>query len=834
MINLIIFTNLDNELRLSLLIILPALLLSCIEFSSSNVDTISEPETILSYVDPFIGTGGSGHTFPGATTPFGMVQCSPQTRLAGPGGSSGYQYGDTTLYGFAHTALSGTGPSDYGDILVLPIHEGESLQSNEDGQAYVTFQKHNEFAGAGWYSVILDNGVEVNLTATPRVGVHQYRYKYGQSAAVILDLRHRDEVLDYDFRRHDAYTVVGHRISSSWAEEQHIYFAIRSSRLFELTTDLDDPMKARVSFDLGADSEVLLQVAISAVDVNGALRNLSEEAEGKSFDMLRLESRLHWTAELGKVQLQTDHLDRARTFYTALYHSFLAPNLFNDVDGRYRGMDGTIHKITEHRSHYTVFSLWDTYRATHPLFTLLQPERNKEFIQTLLDHYRKGGSLPIWELAGNYTGHMIGNHAIPVIWDAFQKEIRGYDAELALKAMKQSASREWRGLSQYMSEGFVSAENETESVSRTLEYAYNDWCVAQLAGRLGAEEDYEEYTKRSLNWRNVYNQTTDHMRARRNGGWFKPFDPFEVNYNYTGANAWQYRFQVPHDMEGLIDEMGGDEAFVAALDELFTAPKETIGRDIPEISGMIGQYAHGNEPSHSFAYLYAYAGQAWKTQEMVRRIMDELYQAGPFGLVGNDDCGQLSSWLVFSAMGFYPVCPGDGRYVIGTPWFDEMIITMDIGSYLIIHSEGGTGKHRYVKSVKLNGLDHPFAYLSHVDLMAGASIEFEMGSRPNMDFGRLDQHRPSSEVKADFLRAPILTNAVTEFSGGHSLEIESLDEDTQIMYVLRFDDEKEEGPVLVKQYRNPIDINRSGEIEFWTLRGEESSPRVTSRFQRIP
>ena len=650
----------------------PLLVMLLIAFGACSVE---KRPGLTGFVDPFIGTGGHGHTYPGATLPFGMVQVSPDTRLTGWDGCSAYHYSDSVVYGFSHTHLSGTGCSDYGDVLLMPTVGAVRLlrgDGTDPESGYCSrFSHRNEEAAPGYYRMKLDNGgVIVELTATKRAALHRYIFPKSDRANVVIDLAHRDPVIDSRVKIVSDTEIDGYRRSRAWADDQRVYFVARFSKPFASygVARNDTVMsgageasgtnvKAYVTFATEADEPVLVKVGISAVDIEGARKNLRAEIPGWDFDRVRADADGVWNAALGKITVKGGTRDQRVTFYTALYHAMLAPNLFMDADGRYRGRDLAIHEAEDFTNH-TVFSLWDTYRAEHPLFTIIEPERTVDFIKTFLAQYEQGGLLPVWELAANETNCMIGYHAVPVIVDAYIKGIRGFDAREALEAMKRSAGADSRGLEAYRELGYIPSDTEGESVSKTLEYAYDDWCIAQMARALGKEEDYATYIRRAQSYKNLFDPSTGFMRAKINGGWLAPFDPAEVNFNYTEANAWQYSFYVPQDVRGLIGLMGGGERFAARLDSLFTVSPKTTGTELPDVSGLIGQYAHGNEPSHHMAYLYNFAGRPWKTQERVRSIMDGLYHAGRDGLCGNEDCGQMSAWYVLSALGFYPVTPG--------------------------------------------------------------------------------------------------------------------------------------------------------------------------------
>ena len=597
---------------------------------------------LTQYVDPMIGTSAHGHTFPGAAYPFGMVQLSPDTRpKAGDwDGCSGYHYSDSLIYGFSHTHLSGTGCDDWCDILLTP------------GDGPSTFSHKQEKAAAGYYEVRLDNGIQARLTVGRRVGMHEYTFPGGSVPRITLDLTHRDYLSAYSIQA-DGKVCRGHRRSDSWARGQDVYFYLEFSAPAGCEL-LDEGKKAVFTFPKGSRS-VSVRVALSSVSEEGARNNLLQEYP-KSFKALRNSTQKAWEAYLGKLDCPAAEQKTRRIFYTALYHTAIHPSLYSDADGRYRGMDREVHQA-DGWERYTVFSLWDTYRGLHPLLSRIEPGRTVDFIRSMLSVYEEGGKLPVWELSGYETNCMIGYHSAPVIADALARGITGFDVEKAYEALKVSSHRPEFGLDSFRANGLVLADDEHESVSKTLEYAYDDWCVAQVALYLGHTEEAREYLTSAQYWRNVYDPETGFMRARLNGRWFSPFDPREVNNNYTEANSWQYSFAVPHDVAGLIDAMGGPEAFGARLDTLFTAPEATTGRTQADITGLIGQYAHGNEPSHHIAYLYDVIGRSATREARVKQILETLYTDKPDGLCGNEDCGQLSAWYVLSSLGQYPLCP---------------------------------------------------------------------------------------------------------------------------------------------------------------------------------
>src|SRR3989339_405132 len=552
------------------------------------------------YVDSFIGTGGHGHTYPGAVVPFGMMQLSPDTRLDSWDGCSGYHYSDSVIYGFTHTHLSGTGCSDYGDILLMPV----TGSSTTDSKKYTaSFSHKNEKAAAGYYSVKFDNGIDVELSVSTRAGIHKYTFPDAKDAFVVLDLMHRDKVLESSLKIIDNRRISGMRRSEAWAKDQHVYFVAEFSQPFSkweidengnqkpmLKESNSSAIKACFHFDPLPEKQVMVRIGISSVSVEGAMKNLKMEINHWDFLKVKKEAAVLWNSELSKIEIKGATAEQMKIFYTALYHTMVVPNVNMDVDGRYRGMDNKIHKA-EGFTYYTVFSLWDTFRAAHPLYTIIDRKRTLDFIKTFLVQYQQGGRLPVWELSSNETDCMIGYHSVSVIADAFMKGINDFDISLAFEAMKKSATWNHLGLPAYMEQGFIAVDDEHESVSKTLEYGYNDWCIAQVAKSLGKKKDYKNFTIRSQAYKNLFDKETCYMRPRKNGNWITPFDPREVNNHYTEANSWQYSFFVPHDISGLIQLHGGTENFSTKLDQLFTEKNKTTGREQVDITGLVGQYA---------------------------------------------------------------------------------------------------------------------------------------------------------------------------------------------------------------------------------------------------
>jgi predicted alpha-1,2-mannosidase len=789
----------------------------------------SAQRDLTRYVNPFIGTGGHGHTFPGAIVPFGMVQLSPDTRLTGWDGCSGYHYSDTIIYGFSHTHLSGTGISDYGDILLMPrvgpVPENYAAR----------FQHRNETAATGYYSVKLDDdNILVELTATARTGMHRYTFPATDKAEIILDLKHRDTVIDAQMRTIDGTTVVGWRRSKAWAKDQIVYFALKFSQPYLNFSERN--LKGEFTFAARSGKPILVKVGISAVDVDGALKNLNTELNHWDFDKVRSDAAAAWNAELNKIQIAGGSDAQLTNFYTALYHAMTAPNLFMDVDRRYRGRDFKIH-IADDFTNYTVFSLWDTFRAAHPLYTIIDEKRTRDFIKTFLAQYEQGGRLPVWELAANETDTMIGYHAVSVIADAAVKGIDGFDLQKAFEAMKHSANLEHHGLNEYVDKGFINTEEEREALSKTLEYAYDDWCIAQVARLAGKMSDYTRYNGRAQSYKNVFDHASGFMRPRSNGGWIEPFDPREVTFAFTEANAWQYTFFVPHDVSGLIELMGGQQKFAAKLDQLFAAESRTTGREQVDITGLIGQYAHGNEPSHHVAYLYNYAGQPWKTQARVRQIMDQFYKPEPDGLIGNEDCGQMSAWYVLSAAGFYPVTPGSKVYVIGTPLFPEVRFNLENGKTFVIRAVNGSERNIYIQSATLNGTAYNRSYFSHDDLMSGGELVFQMGPSPNLEWGVGRGREPFSHTDPpEMVSVPVIKAASQTFRDRLRISLEGPEPRFESERVnLRYTTDGTNPGFNSPKFTQPFFIDRDTIVKAVSITPNlHRSLTATAKFHRIP
>ena len=727
------------------------------------------PKEYTDSVNVFIGTGGHGHTFPGATLPHGMVQLSPDTRLFGWDACSGYYYDDTSIMGFTHTHLSGTGIGDYGDILFMPVVGEKPLiagtAENPDEGYRSRFSHEQESARPGYYQVLLqDDSINVELTATLRAGLHRYTYPKASDARLIVDMEptiHGHQHPVTQIRVVNDSTIAGMKYTVGWAKRHYVYFyAVFSSpfdyKLYSGTEYQSDSTsvtvntaKAVISFrNLPADGRVLAKVGISSVDEEGARLNVEAEIPNWDFEGVMKQANTAWNEALGKIDIETSDNDSRTVFYTSLYHAFIQPSLASDVDGRYRTMGHEIKQDVSY-TNYTVFSLWDTFRAAHPLYTIVTPEQNQAFIRSLLRKYDEGGILPKWELASNETGTMIGYHAVSVIADAMMKKQCDFDVKKALEACIRSSVYDTTGVTPMMDRqilngklmpvsikyknelGYIPCDKVGGSVSQGLEFAYNDWLIAQMMKEHNRKDLYDKYMELSRNYRNYFDPETKLMRGRlSDGSWITPFDPASVQRpsNYVEGNAWQWAWFVPQDVEGLMELVGGQKSFEAHLDTLFTTSSELTGdpNAAADVTGMIGQYAHGNEPSHHIPYLYNYAGAPRKTQALVDHILRTLYHNDPNGLSGNEDVGQMSAWYALSAMGFYSFCPGRPVYEIGRPIFDKVTIHLSNGKDFVIQAKNNSVENKYIRSMKLNGEDLAEPRFSHFDLMKGGELIFEM------------------------------------------------------------------------------------------------------------
>lgn len=733
-----------------LTIICVSLALTAVTVSSCNEKESNLTLDYTQLVNPFIGTDFTGNTYPGAQVPFGMVQLSPDNGLPGWDRIAGYFYPDSTIAGFSHTHLSGTGAGDLYDISFMPV----TLPYNEAEQPlgiHSKFSHEKESAYAGYYQVFLqDYKINVELTATERCGIQRYTFPKAESA-IFLNLKKAmnwDETQDSYIEQVDSVTLKGYRYSNGWARNQKIYFYTKFSRPFgSLQLDKSPIIKdgkenghgyvARINYNTFENEQIVIRTAISGVSMEGAERNFMAEAQESDFDSYLCKAKKMWNDALGKIEVENSDMDETVTFYTALYHSMLAPTIYGDVDGSYYGPDKKIHKA-DGWTNYSTFSLWDTYRAAHPLFTIIQPERVNDVVKSLIAFSEQNGRLPVWNMFGSETDMMIGYHSVPVIVDAYLKGIGDFDAESALKECVKTANLDdYRQIGLYKNMGYIPYDvvdkynSENWSLSKTLEYAFDDYCIALMAEKMGKEDLADNFHKRASNYRNVFNENSSFMQPKDSkGNFIAGFKPEEYTPHITESNGWQYLWSVQHDVDGLIELIGGKKRFEEKLDSMFTLiPKEN--EQLPIFStGMIGQYVHGNEPSHHVAYLYNYTDSPWKTQKYVSEIMHELYKNSPDGLCGNEDCGQMSAWYVMSAMGIYPVNPVSGEYQIGTPMFPEMQIRFAENKVFKILAKNVSRENCYVKSVKLNGVALEKPFINHKDIMKGGVIEFTMTDKP--------------------------------------------------------------------------------------------------------
>ncbi|WP_269801465.1 GH92 family glycosyl hydrolase [Colwellia sp. Bg11-28] len=755
---------------------------------------------VTQWVDPFIGTGGDGHTFPGAVVPFGMVQLSPDTAAVSRGSdpqseiykhSAGYHYDDKTITGFSHTHFSGTGHSDLGDLLIMPMtgkaHVEAGSETDPDSGYRSRFNHNAEKASPGYYSVELsDYKIKAELTTTARTGMHRYTFKENEQAHVLLDLtasiyNFKNKVIWSDVRVIDNQTLLAYRSTNGWAKQRDMYFAIKFSRPFDsielinqdnsryrcngcLTKKGSKPstiVNSAIQYTAGKAIKVLthfkdanteplmVKVGLSAVSRKNALENLITENPGWDFDDVKLQAKKQWQEQLSVVQAKGKKSEK-RQLYTALYHALQAPSIYQDVNGQYRGVDGEIHQADGFEN-YTLFSLWDTYRALHPLLTYIAPDKVPNMINSMLAHYQQSydNMLPIWSFQAHETWTMIGYHAVSVIADAYLKGIRNFDSELALKAMTDTANNpKYDAIPEYIKRGYVPMDKLSESVSITLEYAYNDYTIARMAEAMGKKYIAKTFYQRAQSYKNLFDPSVGFMRGKNSEGvWNPDFDAEDAKLMgpFTEGNSFQYTFYVPHDVNTLIDLIGGDKAFEERLDLLFN--KELSHEKIKEhedIAGLIGQYAHGNEPSHHIAYLYNYAGKPWRTQERIRQIMDTLSSDQPDGLAGNDDVGQMSAWYVFSAMGFYPVAPGDLSYAIGAPQLPEISLNLANGKTFTVKANKLSKKNKFIKSARLNGKPLNRSFITHDDIINGGTLTFVMSNIPNKHWGIETKNRPTS------------------------------------------------------------------------------------------
>lgn len=715
-------------------------------------------QRVIDYVDPFIGTAAHGHTYPGAAMPFGMVQLSPDNGTNGWDWCSGYNYSDSIIQGFSHTHLSGTGIGDLADISVLPMVNKQPSTA----KIISSFSHAEEKASPGYYSVVLkDFNIKAELTCSNYCGFHRYTFPEAKDAMIRFDLGFAinwDAANECFFKRINDSTFAGYRYSTGWAKDQRVFFAVRTSKpvkskvFFEgINRTARDSVKnknvvACLLFDTKANEAIEMKVALSFANIQGALKAL-EQTQNMHFDEAKKAAEASWEKELGKVAIKTTNKALKQTFYTALYHSYLAPSLFSDANGNYKNVKGNV----QHSDHavYSVSSLWDVFRAESPLFTLLQPQRVPDIINSYLDFYDQYGLLPVWDLQFNETNTMTGYHSIPIITDAILKGFKGIDSLKAYEAMKKSSIQTIRGTDVYRQYRYVPQDKYGSSVTVTLEYAYDDWCIAQVAKKLNKTDDYNTFMQRSTSWKNLFDTTIGFTRAKNsNGKWVQPFDPYYSEHDpdkamFTEGNSWQHSWFVPQDVYGLIHAHGSEQQFVKKLDSLFTVSSQLNGTNVSnDISGLVGQYAHGNEPSHHIAYLYNYAGMPYKSAERVSYITKNLYTNKPDGLCGNEDCGQMSAWYVWSALGFYPVNAASGEYVFGTPLMNETTIKLANGKTFTVTAKNLSDKNMYIQSATLNAKPYTKSFIKHSDILKGGTLVLNMGDKPSLKWGVNDADRP--------------------------------------------------------------------------------------------
>ncbi|AUD03237.1 GH92 family glycosyl hydrolase [Spirosoma pollinicola] len=750
----------------SLLLVLFVTLSSQAQDMAQRSPHISYSTGLTRYVDPFIGTGFHGHVFMGANVPFGAVQLGPTQMSQGWDWCSGYHYSDSLIVGFAHTHLNGTGIGDLGDVLLMPTIGPVKLTrgtTKDSRSGYASrFSHAQETARPGYYAVKLQRyNIDVALTATERVGLHQYKFPKASDAHIVLDLGEGvgDRPTETYLEKLNDSTLVGYRFSKGWASDQRLYFAVRLAKpihqltLYNDQTVVTDPsvkgirVKGVLSFATQTNETILVKVGISPVSSLNALANIRAELPHWNFAGVAAAADAAWNKELGKIVVKTNDQNRLKIFYTALFHTQVAPSLFNDHNGDYRGADKQVYPKATF-ANMTTFSLWDTYRSAHPLFTLTQPRRVSDMVNSMLAIYDQQGKLPVWHLVGNETNTMPGNSAMPVIADACLKGISGFDVNRAFEAMKKSAMLDERGLKFVKSKGYIPADSLVESVARGLEYAIDDWAIAQVAKKLGKQDDYAYFSKRAKAYQQYFDPETRFMRGRVSDSDRRtPFSPVVSRHmkdDFAEGNVWQYTWLVPQDVEGLIALFKGEEEFTRKLDSLFVMKGDMGSEASNDITGLIGQYAHGNEPSHHITYLYGYVGQPWKTADKVRYILDSLYTTRPDGLIGNEDVGQMSAWYVLSSLGFYPVNPANGAYVFGSPVFDEVILNLESGKTFQLRIVNNSAANRYIKRVLLNGKPYTKSYLLHQTIMNGGTLTIDMDSKPSLTWGVPPADRPRS------------------------------------------------------------------------------------------
>lgn len=721
----------------------------------------------LSYVDPYIGSGEHGHVFVGASVPLGMVQIGPQNIHKGWDWCSGYHYSDSVLIGFSHTHLSGTGCADLGDVLLMPyvgeVRTARGEQDNIEGTCSTYYSHANEEVAPGYYSLLMDNGVRAELSTTDRVAIHRYTYPEGTPRLLVnLKEGNGDRAYETGLKRVDEYTVEGYRFSKGWSPQHKVFFVLKSEQPIESVAVFDDDTPAGQDTLTGKavkgvltfknnPKNVQLKVALSSVSCANALANLEAEQPGWDFEKVRTDAEKRWNQMLSCIDVESTDERGKKIFYTSLYHMFIAPTLYADVNGEFRGHDDKVYKA-DGWTNYSTFSLWDTYRTLHPLLTIIQPRLVPDMVNSMLSIYDQQGKLPIWPLVGGETNQMPGYSAIPVIADAYLKGFKGFDSERALNAMVASATYEkQRGVPYVLEKGWIPCDKMPEATSIAMEYAVGDWGLAMMARKMGKQDIYDTFLKRGHYYEQYFDKSINFIRPKMDdGSWRTPYDPFQSIHgwgDFCEGNGWHYTFFVPQHPEGLISLMGGDERFVGKLDSLFVAEGDMGEHASADISGLIGMYAHGNEPSHHVAYLYAYAGQQWKTAEKVSYIQHNFYTDQPEGIIGNEDCGQMSAWHVLSALGLYQVNPSNGIFVFGSPRFEKVTINLPEGKTFTVEAPAASKDNKYIQSVRLNGELYTKSYISYEDIMKGGTLSFEMGREPNKAFGADVADRPHSLEK---------------------------------------------------------------------------------------
>lgn len=779
----------------------------------------------VDYVDPFIGTGFHGHTYPGATVPFGAVQLSPDTRAGNWDACSGYYYDDTTLKGFSHTHLSGTGCIDLGDILFRPTTLQPDLTAEGSICRPTAFSHNEEQASVGYYSVLLkEEGIKAELTATTHVGMHRYTFLSGKPATVIIDLAHsldNEYIYEAGLERTAADEITGMRRTGGWVDNQYVYFVARFSKPFKTVDFVRDrkkiPAKAKLAgidlqalltFDTTDEEPVVAKVGLSIVSAGNARENLEREVKDFNFDAVRTAARSAWEQALSSITVEGGDTDDLKNFYTAMYHAMVAPNTVSDVNGEYRRHDLRPGQLPKGKIQYSTFSLWDTFRAWNPLMTLIDTTLVNNMIHSYLNIYDASGELPVWPLSAGETGTMIGYHSASVIADAYLKGIRGFDAEKALDAMVVSSEKNKKGAEYYIKNGFIPSNIKKESISCLLEFAYDDWCIARMAQEMGKEDVYQKYRERSQNYVNVFDGSTKFFRGKRmDGNWETPFNPFEVGRAYTEATAWQYRFFVPHDVSGMEQLFGGREEFITALDSIFVADSNIQG-DLVDITGLIGQYAHGNEPSHHIAYLYNYVGQPWKTQEMTRRLLREMYQPTPAGISGNEDCGQMSAWYILSSLGIYSVCPGSNEFALTTPLFEKAVVKLANGKRLTILANDPK-ENIYISKVELNGKQVNTNFITYAQLMEGGELRFSLSDKPDKNRGISEEASPYSYTKEKVVSIPYIDRDLNLFMDKVLVTLATTTGGAELRYTL--DGTEPTGESLL--YEKPFELDKTTQIK---------------------